>query len=131
MNAFVAVMKYPESQLPAKRAAAARKWPIRESRFSPNTSSDRNADSRKKAKRPSIASVWPTTFPAYRENRPQFVPNWNSIGIPVTTPTAKLIPKIRIQKRAASFQRSPPRRKPRAFITKMRKARPIVRFGKR
>ena len=27
------------------------------------------------------------------------------MGMPVTTPTAKLMPKIRIQKRAASFQR--------------------------
>jgi hypothetical protein len=30
----------------------------------------------------SIASVCPMTPPAYRENSAQFVPNWNSIGIP-------------------------------------------------
>ena len=52
------------------------------------------------------------TPPAYRENAAQFVPNWNSIGMPVTTPTAKLIPKIRIQNRAASSQRSSPGRRP-------------------
>ena len=51
---------------------------------------------------PSIASVRPMTPPAKLENRAQLVPNWNSIGMPVTTPTAKLIPKMRAQKRAAS-----------------------------
>ena len=40
---------------------------------------------------PSMASVWPMTPPAKLENRAQLVPNWNSIGMPVTTPTAKLI----------------------------------------
>ena len=44
------------------------------------------------------------TPPANAEKRDQLVPNWNSMGIPVTTPTAKLIPKIRIQKRAAASQ---------------------------
>src|SRR5712691_7017377 len=34
-------------------------------------------------------------------NWAQLVPNWNSIGMPVTTPRTKLIPKIRAQKRAA------------------------------
>ena len=78
-----------------------------------------------------MASVCPTTLPAKREKRAQFVPNWNSIGMPVTTPTAKLIPKIRIQKRAASFQASPPRRRPSAFMTTMSRASPMVRTGKR
>jgi len=59
-----------------------------------------------------MASVWPMMPPAKVEKRAQLVPNWNSIGMPVTTPTAKLMPKIRIQKRAASFQRSPPGRRP-------------------
>jgi hypothetical protein len=53
------------------------------------------------------------------------------MGMPVTTPTAKLIPKIRIQNRAASFQPPPFRRSPRAFIRTMSKARPIVSCGKR
>ncbi len=52
---------------------------------------------------PSIASVWPMTPPVRCEKRAQLVPNWNSIGMPVTTPMAKLRPKMRIQKRAASF----------------------------
>ncbi len=46
--------------------------------------------------------VWPMTPPESWEKRAQLVPNWNSRGIPVTTPTAKLMPKMRIQKRAVS-----------------------------
>ncbi len=52
---------------------------------------------------PSMARVWPMTPPARALNCAQLVPNWNSIGMPVTTPTAKLMPKMRIQKRAASW----------------------------
>jgi hypothetical protein len=48
------------------------------------------------------------------------------MGMPVTTPTAKLMPKMRIQKRAASFQRSPPARRPRAFMITIRRASPMV-----
>ena len=48
-----------------------------------------------------MASVCPITPPANREKCDQLVPNWNSIGIPVTTPMTKLIPKIFAQKRAA------------------------------
>jgi hypothetical protein len=36
----------------------------------------------------------PITPPANVENRAQFVPNWNSMGMPVTTPMAKLTAKI-------------------------------------
>ena len=43
----------------------------------------------------------PITAPVLLENADQLVPNWNSIGIPVTTPTTKFIPKMRAQKRAA------------------------------
>lgn len=51
---------------------------------------------------PSIARVWPITPPVLVENCAQFVPNWNSIGIPVTTPIANERPNTRIQKRAAA-----------------------------
>src|SRR5712691_2581174 len=63
--------------------------------------SARKLDSRKKANVPSIASVCPMTPPANEEKRAQLVPNWNSMGMPVTTPTAKLIPSTRSQKREA------------------------------
>ena len=71
------------------------------------------------------------TAPATRENPAQLVPNWNSIGIPVATPMAKLMPKMRIQNRAASFQRSPPGRRPMDFIMKMSRASPMVSWGNR
>ena len=48
------------------------------------------------------------TPPAWPENCAQLVPNWNSMGMPVTTPTAKLSPKMRIQNRAAASKRSSP-----------------------
>jgi hypothetical protein len=50
-----------------------------------------NVDSRKKAASPSMASGAPETSPTWRESSLQFMPNWNSCTIPVTTPTAKLI----------------------------------------
>jgi hypothetical protein len=48
-----------------------------------------------------MAKVCPMTPPAKREKWDQLVPNWNSMGMPVTTPIAKLMPKILAQKRAA------------------------------
>ena len=77
-----------------------------ERRFSPKRKRPRKVDSRKKAKTPSIASGWPITPPVRRENSDQLVPNWNSIGMPVTTPRRKLMAKIFAQKRAAWLQRS-------------------------
>jgi hypothetical protein len=38
-----------------------------------------------------IASRAPGTSPTKREYADQFMPNWNSCTMPVTTPTAKLI----------------------------------------
>src|SRR5260370_1296191 len=106
-------MKYPESHEPSHTRKPAHQWPMRPSFFSPNKNSPRNEDSRKKEKTPSIASVCPITPPAALENSAQLVPNCNSIGIPVTTPRAKLIPKIRAQKRDARFESYSP--VPRAF----------------
>jgi hypothetical protein len=65
----------------------------------------RNADSKKKENTPSMASGWPMTPPVRRENSDQFVPNWNSIGMPVTTPSRKFTAKILAQKRAESLYR--------------------------
>ena len=47
------------------------------------------ADSRKNENTPSIARVCPMTPPADLEKLDQLVPNWNSSGIPVTTPMAR------------------------------------------
>ena len=71
------------------------------------------------------------TPPAYFEKAAQLVPNWNSIGMPVTTPTAKLIPKIRIQNRAASSYRESPERRAIVLSTTMSSASPIVSCGNR
>jgi len=80
---------------------------------------------------PSIASVVPTTPPANSEKRDQLVPNWNSMGMPVTTPTAKLIPKIRTQKRAAASHAWSWVRSAFHLRTTMRSASPIVSWGNR
>jgi len=42
----------------------------------------------------------PTNWPLYCEKPAQLVPNWNSIGMPLTTPTAKLSTSSLLQKRA-------------------------------
>src|ERR1017187_3811774 len=57
--------------------------------FSPNKNRPRKLDSMKNENTPSMASVCPITPPADFEKRAQLVPNWNSIGMPVTTPMAK------------------------------------------
>ena len=60
------------------------------SRFSPQTIAPIIALSRKKREhafhRQRLSDYWPE----YLENKAQLVPNWNSIGMPVTTPTAKI-----------------------------------------
>ena len=79
---------------------------------------------------PSIASGCPTTEPLRSENVAQFVPNWNSIGMPVTTPAAKLIAKILVQKRAARAASSSPF-DARQVNQATNGANPIVPIGKR
>src|SRR5579862_1812388 len=95
------MMKKPESQEPRNTATADHQWALGLRRFSPYRNNPRKADSKKKANMPSMARVCPMTPPAKRENKDQLVPNWNSMGIPVTTPMTKLMPKMRAQKRAA------------------------------
>ncbi len=94
------MMKNPEIHEPSATSRPAVQCPHLLSRFSPKRNKPRNADSKKKANTPSMASVWPITPPAKREKCAQLVPNWNSMGMPVTTPRAKLMPKILAQKRA-------------------------------
>src|SRR6478735_4643014 len=55
--------------------------------------------SKKNAMRPSKASGAPNTSPTKREYDDQFIPNWNSCTMPVTTPIAKLMRKILPKKR--------------------------------
>src|ERR1035441_9447026 len=101
IHASVAIMKKPESHEPEKTRKAANQGAYVTSLFSPKRNTPRKLDSRKKENTPSMANVCPITPPAALENRAQLVPNWNSIGMPVTTPMAKLIAKILAQNRAA------------------------------
>ena len=74
----------------------------------PKIQSPRKVDSRKKASSASIASGAPKTSPTKREYSDQFIPNWNSWTIPVTTPIAKLIRKSFPQNFVRRFQTSSP-----------------------
>ena len=58
-----------------------------------------NEDSGTNANNPSIAGVWPTAPPTQLENLAQLVPNWNSGGIPVTTPKVTLTAKTFVRNR--------------------------------
>src|ERR1700733_7367406 len=75
IQASVATMKNPESHDPRNTASADHQCNFGPRRFSPYRNRPRNADSRKKANMPSMASVWPITPPAKREKGDQFVPN--------------------------------------------------------
>ncbi len=64
----------------------------------PKIHSPTNVDSTKNAASPSMASGAPNTSPTKREYVDQFMPNWNSWMIPVTTPTANETSMILPQK---------------------------------
>ena len=89
-----------ENTEPRKTIIVAKKWVLGPTRSQPKTSTARKPDSKKKAKIPSAASAEPKTSPTNREYVAQFVPNWNSMTMPLATPTAKLTAKIRVQNRA-------------------------------
>ena len=125
------MMKKPEIQEPRKTRKAEVQCIQRESRFSPKRKRPRKADSRKKEKMPSMASGIPMTPPVRRENSDQLVPNWNSMGIPVTTPSRKLTAKILAQKRAATSYFASRVFSASDFSTTMSSARPMVSWGKR
>src|SRR5260370_11156223 len=95
------MMKKPEIHDPTKTKKDDDKCFHGERRFSPKRNNPKNADSRKNEKTPSITSGCPITPPVTRANSAQLVPNWNSIGMPVTTPSTKLTPNTLAQKRAA------------------------------
>ena len=115
MKALVATMKNPEIQDPAKTAKADTQCILGLSFLWPKRKRPRKEDSRKKAKVPSMARVWPMTPPVASQNRAQLVPNWNSMGMPVTTPMAKANPKIFPQNRADRSYRGSPVRKRQGF----------------
>ncbi len=75
-----------------------------DSRLRPKIHSPTKVDSRKKANRPSMARGAPKMLPTKIEYADQLRPNSNSRTIPVTTPTAMLIRKIRPKKRLSRSQ---------------------------
>src|SRR5581483_2864827 len=94
-------------------------------RFHPKIHNPRKVDSRKNASRPSIASGAPNTSPTNREYEDQFIPNWNSCTMPVTTPRAKLTRKSLPQNRVIRRYVSLPVRYQAVCMTATRKASPI------
>jgi len=92
---------------------------------------DAQEDRLEEEREDSIASGWPTTAPVRSEKSAQFVPNWNSIGIPVTTPMAKFTAKIRAQKRAARSYSASCVRNARSVYQATNGANPIVPIGNR
>src|SRR3954451_18308253 len=96
------MMKKPDSHEPANTNSALIQCTRGLTRSRPARKIPRKTDSAKNEKTPSTASVWPITPPAKFEKAAQLVPNRNSSGLPVTTPTAKLTAKIFAQKREAA-----------------------------
>ncbi len=69
------------------------------------------------------------TMPAASEKRDQFVPNWNGMTIPVTTPMPNETAKMRVQKPKIRNQISRPVKKCSLSSTAMNEARPTVKAG--
>ena len=86
-------MKYADMVVPTATIQMVARWIFGFSRSQPKIQRPRNVDSRKNAASPSIASGAPKMSPTYLEYADQFIPNWNSWTMPVTTPSAKLIRK--------------------------------------
>src|SRR5664279_808895 len=76
---------------PKATSQMAATWSGLEILFQPKVHKPRKVDSRKNASNASIASGAPKISPTKREYCDQFMPNWNSWTMPVTTPVAKLI----------------------------------------
>jgi len=96
-------MNPPDAHVPSQTITAENQCIRCPKACSPNRKRPRKTDSRKNAKVPSMARVWPMMSPADAEKRAQLVPNWNSSGMPVTAPTTNVMAKILAQKRAASL----------------------------
>src|ERR1039457_2389479 len=91
---LAARMKNADMDVPKAASQIMARCSRGESRFHPKIHRPMKVDSMKKASSASMASGAPNTLPTNSEYADQFMPNWNSCTIPVTTPTAKLIRKI-------------------------------------
>ena len=85
---------------PSATMQVANRWIAGDTRFQPNIITPRNPASSMNAMAPSKPSMLPKKFPAACENGAQLVPNSNSSGNPVATPTPKFSRNSLAQKRA-------------------------------
>ncbi len=119
-------MKNADSSVPIATTQIVARWTPRGKRPQPKIQRPTNVDSRKNASRPSIASGAPKMSPTNRLYSLQFMPNWNSCTMPVTTPSPRLIrnssPKNRVRRR----YRSLPVRYQAVWRPATEKASPIV-----
>src|SRR5699024_5357350 len=91
INEFADKIQNADNIVPNETNQIDSKLTLFDKRSQPNTQIHKNIKSKKKAAKDSIASDGPKTSPTNLEYVDQFIPNWNSCKIPVTTPTAKLI----------------------------------------
>ncbi|MET3943583.1 hypothetical protein JOF50_000382 [Corynebacterium mucifaciens] len=96
----------------------------------PKIHTPRKMDSNKKAASPSNARGAPKTSPTKLAYSGQFMPNWNSCMVPVTTPIAKLTRKRFPKNRVARYQRSWPVRSQIVCMMATIGARPMVSGAK-
>ncbi len=85
---------------PSATMPVANRWMPLGTRPQPRIITPTKPASSMKAIAPSKPRMLPMNWPVNCENGPQFVPNWNSIGMPLTTPTAKFSNSSFAQKRA-------------------------------
>ena len=104
MKLLAARMKYALIVVPAAASQMVARCIRGQSMSRPKIHRPRNVDSRKKAISPSIASGAPKMSPTKREYCDQFMPNWNSCTMPVTTPRANSTSMILVQNRVARSQ---------------------------
>jgi hypothetical protein len=86
-------------EAPSATMQVASRWMGRGTLCQPNMATPRNPASSMKAIAPSNPSILPKKPPATLVNGAQFVPNSNSRGSPVATPTPKFSRNSRPQKR--------------------------------
>ncbi len=100
IHEFAMTIHNADRLAPAATISVAKKCTARGTRCQPSSMMLRNPASSMNAMAPSKPSTAPKNSPAKRENSAQLVPNSNSSGRPVTTPTLKLSTNNFAQKRA-------------------------------
>jgi hypothetical protein len=131
MNEFAIRIQRAEMLEPIATSQMEARCAFFDSRSQPKIHRPRKVDSRKKARSASIARGAPKTSPTNREYSDQFIPNWNSCTIPVTTPIAKLIRKSFPQNFVSRFHTSWPVTYQAVWRAATTHARPRVRGTKK